>query len=148
LKIFSFERISQQSRNDWPVGLIELAAFIGILAMLSVFSTPAEIPLARFYACTFHKLTGYDCPGCGMTRACMAIMHGDFLRSLLLNAGGFIVVTFAALRITKRLCELLMQRSPALHVHWTVPFSIAATIIIYGLARLTLELCGTIAPLR
>ena len=148
LKIFSFERISQRSRDEWAVCIIELATLIGILVIIAFFSTPAEIPLVKFYACPFHKLTGYDCPGCGMTRACMAILHGDFLLSFRFNAGGLFVVIFAALRIVKRLCELILRRSPALHVSWTIPASIAIAIILYGLARLILELCGSIAPLH
>lgn len=27
--------------------------------------------------CVFHRLTGMDCPGCGMTRAFLALAHGD-----------------------------------------------------------------------
>ena len=148
MKIFSFERILQRNRDEWAICIIELASIVGILAVMVFFSAPAEIPLVKFYACPFHKLTGYDCPGCGMTRACMAILHGDFLLSLQFNAGGFAVVIFAALRIAKRLCELLLRRSPALHVSWAVPAAIAGAVIIYGLVRLALELCGTIAPLH
>ena len=148
MKIFSVERISQRSRDEWTICIIELVSFVGILAVMVFFSAPAEIPLVKFYACPFHKLTSYDCPGCGMTRACMAILHGDFLLSLQFNAGGFIVVIFVGLRIAKRLCELLLRRSPALHVSWAIPATITGAVIIYGLVRLALELCGTIAPLH
>lgn len=148
VKIFSFDRISQRSRDEWGICIIELAIFAGILVVAAFFSSPEDIPLAKFYDCPFNKLTGYDCPGCGMTRACIAILHGDFLQSLLLNAGGFIFVIFAMLRIAKRLCELLLRRSPALHVSWAIPAMIATIFIFYGLARLALELCGKIAPLH
>ena len=33
--------------------------------------------------CIFHTVTGLYCPGCGGTRACIAFLHGHFLRSLL-----------------------------------------------------------------
>lgn len=32
--------------------------------------------------CVFHELTGLYCPGCGGTRACKYLLHGDILKSL------------------------------------------------------------------
>lgn len=32
--------------------------------------------LAAAPLCPFHFLTGHDCPGCGMTRACVALFQG------------------------------------------------------------------------
>ena len=40
--------------------------------------------------CTFHALTGLDCPGCGMTRAAYLLMHGH--PGLALQQNPFIVV--------------------------------------------------------
>jgi hypothetical protein len=40
-----------------------------------------------FYpVCTFHKLTGWNCPGCGATRALYALLHGNFFTALRDNA--------------------------------------------------------------
>lgn len=35
--------------------------------------------------CPFRALTGYPCPGCGMTRAFSALAHGEPLRAILYN---------------------------------------------------------------
>ena len=35
--------------------------------------------------CLFHRVTGLDCPGCGMTRAFHAISRGQFAQALDLN---------------------------------------------------------------
>jgi hypothetical protein len=40
-----------------------------------------------FYpVCQFHRLTGLNCPGCGMTRALYALLHAEFFRALRDNA--------------------------------------------------------------
>ncbi len=38
-----------------------------------------------FPPCVFHSLTGWFCPGCGMTRALHALVHGDVGAALALN---------------------------------------------------------------
>lgn len=35
--------------------------------------------------CLFHRLTGWDCPGCGATRSTFALLKGDFLAAWKLN---------------------------------------------------------------
>ena len=48
-----------------------LAVRLGVLQMLG------GIP-----PCALHRMTGYYCPGCGGTRAVMALFHGKILTSL------------------------------------------------------------------
>lgn len=36
--------------------------------------------------CPFHALTGWWCPGCGMTRATHHLLHGDLIGALRYNA--------------------------------------------------------------
>ena len=46
-------------------------------------------PLPRWilsHLCLFHWATGLDCPLCGLTRAMLALAHGDWRAALRLNA--------------------------------------------------------------
>jgi hypothetical protein len=52
-----------------------------LLALLWWFD-PAKTNLP---ACTFHALTGLDCPGCGATRATHELLHGRLLTALRYN---------------------------------------------------------------
>jgi len=59
------------------------AALAGIAAVIFFFN-PATAGI--YPACQFHRLTGLNCPGCGMTRAAYALLHGKFLAALRDNA--------------------------------------------------------------
>ncbi len=65
--------MSQEKKNRISAGLKTAARLIGIgiLYLLFVKSTGRSIP------CIFHFLTGYNCPGCGITRAFTALAAGD-----------------------------------------------------------------------
>ena len=43
--------------------------------------------------CSFHRMTGFYCPGCGGTRAVYALLHGRILESLLYHP---VVLYFSA----------------------------------------------------
>jgi Protein of unknown function (DUF2752) len=62
-------------------------AWLVLLGLSAVFATsalwrPSDNGLVL---CPFRALTGYPCPGCGMTRAFSAIAHGDLWRALRYN---------------------------------------------------------------
>ena len=61
-----------------------LAGTLAGIAVVVFFFNPVT---AKIYpACQFHRLTGLNCPGCGMTRAAYALLHGEFLPALHDNA--------------------------------------------------------------
>lgn len=53
-------------------------------ATLLIFAAarPIRLLAAHFSACTFHEITGFFCPGCGNTRAVLALLRFDLLTSL------------------------------------------------------------------
>ena len=64
------------------------AIFSGAVVLVIVgvvfFFNPAT---HHFYpVCLFHQVAGLNCPGCGMTRALFALLHGNFSTALRDNA--------------------------------------------------------------
>lgn len=82
--------------SDIWLARIFLLTLIGVgFASLLFGLLPENLAL---YPCPFHTITGIECPGCGMTRACIALARGDignafqynpFSLGLVLFAGGF-----------------------------------------------------------
>ena len=83
-------------RKDYLIVIIVLF----VMAILVLYERIA-IP------CIFHKITGFYCPGCGITRAIKALLKGDIYTSIRNNALLYIVVPVIAIseiinRLTKR----------------------------------------------
>ena len=94
-------RAEPQSAPPKITAPLSLAAFaVAVLAAAALgsgailfFFDPAK---HGFYPiCVFHLLTGWNCPGCGATRAAYQLMHGHLLRALQDNA--LFVLTLAGL---------------------------------------------------
>jgi hypothetical protein len=58
-----------------PSTLITAALLVGALVPMSLLTTGVSF-------CPFKVATGLPCPGCGMTRATVALLHGDAATSL------------------------------------------------------------------
>ena len=67
-----------------------------VIAVVVFFFNPAT--RAIYPVCQFHKLTGLNCPGCGMTRALYALLHGNFLTALHDNVLFIVGIFFLAAR--------------------------------------------------
>jgi hypothetical protein len=72
--------------------VVLVAAALGSGAVLFFFD-PAKH--GSYPICLFHSLTGWNCPGCGATRAAYQLLHGHLLRALHDNA--LFVLTLTAL---------------------------------------------------
>ena len=64
-----------EQKHTFLISLVLSAVLIGLLSLIKL----AHIPVPP---CYFHQLTGLYCPGCGGTRAWIALLHGHFLHSL------------------------------------------------------------------
>jgi hypothetical protein len=65
------------------IGVLLGATAVGAGAMVFFFNPSTH----GFYpVCMFHQLTGWNCPGCGMTRGLYALLHGNVRLALKDNA--------------------------------------------------------------
>ena len=53
-------------------------------------------------ACTFKRFTGIDCPGCGLTRCFICLMHGEFARAWSYNPAGIVFFGVVAFQVPFR----------------------------------------------
>ena len=56
--------------------------------------------------CQFRNVTGWDCPGCGLTRAFVSIAHGDFVAAWRYNPASLLVFAFVFLQIPYRATQI------------------------------------------
>lgn len=81
--------------------------------------TPSDSVLTLFGweippLCVWKNLTGWDCPGCGLTRSFTWMGHGQPLRALDRNALGPLLYLVVAAQIPWRLWRLwALRRRPA-----------------------------------
>lgn len=59
--------------------------------------------------CVFHRITGLDCPGCGMTRAFLRLLHGDWRGAWAFNPWSLPLLGFVVLAAA--LPEAWLQRA-------------------------------------
>jgi hypothetical protein len=87
-------KITASSSPAFFVIVVLAVAVLGSGAVLFFFDPTQH----GFYPiCLFHSLTGWNCPGCGGTRAAYQLLHGHLLRALQDNA--LLVLTLAGLAV-------------------------------------------------
>lgn len=125
-------KISATPSLGWFAAVVLLATAIGVGATVFFFDPGTH----GFYpACAFHKLTGWNCPGCGATRALYALLHGNVFAAWRDNA--LFVLVLAALAVwAMRFGILKLQQQPAaLNVSSPVLWGFLMLAVIFGVAR-------------
>lgn len=82
-----------KNRALWVLLVVMLLAFAAI--MLRETGGAGWMP-----GCVFRDTTGFDCPGCGMTRAANATLHGDLGTAFRFNPVGMILLPLAFLALS------------------------------------------------
>jgi hypothetical protein len=108
------------------------ATVIGAGAVLFFFDPSTH----GFYpVCLFHKLTGWNCPGCGGTRSVYALLHGNCALALKDNAL-FVVLLAAAVARGIWFTAKMIRRQPAgKFVPVNILWALLATAMVFTVLR-------------
>lgn len=75
--------------------------FAGLVLLIAGLAYAAFVRLTGFaIPCPFHFVTGLDCPGCGVTRMCIALLRGDFHAAYVFNRGLFLALPFLVILLS------------------------------------------------
>jgi len=63
-----------------------------------------DIPLPE--SCWFKRITGMGCPGCGLTRSVISLVHGNFLDAWDFNPGGYLFFFLITAQLPYRIAQI------------------------------------------
>lgn len=72
------------------------------------------VPLGLMIPCPFHLITGLQCPGCGVSRMCIALMHFRFREAAMYNLGLALCLPVLALLLIRMTLRYVRDASWAL----------------------------------
>jgi hypothetical protein len=94
--------------------------------------------------CSFRRLTGQPCPGCGLTRSLICLGHGQVADSFRFHPLGPLV--FLGVSCALALALLRLKR-PQLLARWRLDLPAAVALLLALLALWPLRLSGRLPPL-
>lgn len=86
--------------------------------------------------CPFHALTGLLCPGCGVTRMCLALLRLDFAAAWQANPVLLLLLpVLAALLLRQAVRYVKSGRSTLSRRESALVWGMAAVLLLWGIAR-------------
>ena len=132
------------SHGKRAVLAISLVVGFAIAVVLFV-CDPSRVPI--YPVCTFHRLTGLDCPGCGTLRAAHQLLHGNLSAALHFNALFVLslpLLAWVGFRLVRR-TRSDRPATPAVRSKW-IWWYVAAWIAFGVLRDLPLPFFASFAP--
>lgn len=88
------------------------------------------IPMGVVIPCPFRLITGYLCPGCGVTRMCLAFLRGDPAAAYGYNKGLFLILPLLAALILSALYRYIRGIGQKGRL-WKIEQGTAVALIVY-----------------
>lgn len=125
----------------WQVRLRKVAAY-GMILLVAGFcygifvqKTGLAVP------CLFRQVTGFQCPGCGVTRMCVALLQLDFAKAFQSNQALFLLAPVMGIVFLKYLVDYIRNGTWKLNQTQTyILYVCIAVLVIFGIARNVLPL--------
>ncbi len=100
-----------------------------------------------FWECPSKAAVSFPCPGCGLTRASVALLHGDWAEALHMHAGAPVLLLclsliFLAALLPEKLRIRLSSRIAAIESKTGVSTLVGGAMLLYYLARLISDPLG------
>lgn len=86
--------------------------------------------------CVFHRITGWQCPGCGVSRMCLSLLHGDLRAAWHYNAAILCLLPVFAL-IFGNIAVRYVRSGKARPDPWAnvLLWLCAAALLVFGVLR-------------
>ena len=103
-----------------------LAIFFFVVLLLYIFNIP--IP------CIFHKITGFYCPGCGITRMFISIFQLDFKQAFNYNEFAFCLLVISIIYLIINTIYFIITKKQ-IKIPNIIIYIILICLIIFGIIR-------------
>jgi hypothetical protein len=105
---------------------------IVLLIFYSIFVELTHIAIP----CPIHRLTGFYCPGCGVSRMLLSIIKLDFKKAFSYNQLLFILLPFGIFLFIESIISDIKNRTPLYKkINNIVWYILIAILLIYGVLR-------------
>ncbi|MBQ9181658.1 MAG: DUF2752 domain-containing protein [Bacilli bacterium] len=112
--------------------VIKILIFLIILVLYLVLGSAFNI----YIGCPIHDITGFHCPGCGLTRMLLSILKLDFYQAYRYNPLLFITLPFIIFLYFNNLyCKLYNKKSIIKKIPNWFWYIILFIVILYGIMR-------------
>lgn len=114
---------------------------IRVLIILSILSILGLIYVYIFennifkVPCIFNKLTGKLCPGCGITRCIVSILHGDFKKAYHYNRLVFILLPLVTIYIIYWLYNYIVENDNYYKLNNKIYILLTIVTLLFGIIR-------------
>ena len=107
----------------WVLLALSLIVLVLAATLQTAGGTRVVVPIAGFQIpelCYARRWLGLECPGCGLTRSLIAIMHGRLAEAWRFNPAGILIFGVIAFQIPYRVWQLTRLRHglPELNPVW------------------------------